>query len=76
MPDYTVQLAKELKKHKDYRETWQANIAMAYFDAHAAHVRKTGKKQMSQKDILTIANNAADYFLRLLCDEIKYPEGR
>ena len=65
-----------LKKDKDYRRSWSANIAMAYIDNEHWYKRKTGKKTLNRKDKHIIANNASEYFLQLLCDEIKYPEGR
>ena len=69
-------LIKNLKEDSAYRLGWQANIAMAYKDNWEWYKKKTGKKVMNNNDRHIIANNAADYFLKLLCDEIKYPEGR
>ncbi len=60
-------LQQALKEDKDYRMTWQANIAMAYQDAEGQYKRKTGKKQLNNGDKHVVANNAADHFLTLLC---------
>lgn len=69
-------LVTALKKDKGLREAYHANIAMAFKDNCAQFKSKTGKKSLSKEDIHQIANNAAEYFLQLFCDEIKYPEGR
>ena len=59
-------LIEALKEDEGYYEAWKANIAMAYIDNWEWHKRKTGKKVMSFTDRHIIANNAADYFLKLL----------
>jgi len=69
-------LTRALKKDKDYRRSWSANIAMAFNDNLAQYKKKTGKKVLSRADIYIVANNAAEYFLQSLCNEIKYPKGR
>ena len=69
------ELVKELKKDKGYREGWKANIAMAYIDNEHWYKEKTGKKYLNRKDKYTIANKAAEHFLKLLCDEYKYSNG-
>ena len=69
-------ITKQLKTDKGYRESWKANIAMAYKDNWHWYKKKTGKNVMNREDRHIIANNAAEYFLQLLCDEIKYPKGR
>lgn len=56
-----------LKSDEGYREGWKANIAMAYLDCERQYKKKTGKKQLNYQDKHTIANDAADYFLNLLC---------
>ena len=45
---------------------WQANIAMAFYDAYCQFRKTSGKQAPSKKDILKIANDAAEYFLNLL----------
>lgn len=60
-------LTYELKTDKEYYEGWKANIAMAYIDSEHWYKQKTGKKHLNRKDKHIIANNAAEYFLRLLC---------
>lgn len=52
-------LRKELKADPDYYYTWQANIAMAFFDEWREDTEKT--------DIHTLANKGAKRFLDLLC---------
>lgn len=63
-----TELVKLLKKDKAYRLSWSANIAMAYKDNYHWYKQKTGKKVMNSGDRHIIANNAAEYFLKLLCD--------
>ena len=69
-------LVKALKKDKGYRESWKANIAMAYSDTLDAYKRKNNKKHLNANDMHIIANKAAEYFLKQLCGELKYPKGR
>jgi hypothetical protein len=69
-------VTKYLKKDPEYRESWKANIAMAFKDHVYQYKKKTSKKQLSAADMHIVANEAAEYFLQLLCDEIKYPKGR
>ncbi len=78
-PDYVAGLdayVAKLKKDKALREAWTANIAMAMKDKYVLYRKRTGKKNVSYADIHIISNEAAEYFLQLLCDEIKVPEGR
>jgi hypothetical protein len=76
MSNYIKELTDNLKKDKGMREAWKANIAMAYKDNWTWHAKKTGKTTMNREDRHIIANNAAEYFLKLLCDELKPQEGR
>jgi len=69
-------LTTELKNDKEYRESWKANIAMSYKDNEYWYKKQTGKKKLNIDDKHIIANNAAEHFLKLLCDEYQYPEGR
>jgi hypothetical protein len=62
-------ITNELKNDKDYRESWKVNIAMSYKDCEHWYKQKTGKKQLNIKDKHMIANDAAEHFLKLLCDE-------
>lgn len=58
-------LVKNLKEDKDYRMTWQANIAMSFFDQYE---NISGPMDSSQRNTIhTIANKAADNFLDTLC---------
>ncbi len=70
------ELVKQLKKDKELRETWIANVAMSFVDNYNSYKRKSKKTKLNSTDIHSIANNAAEYFTQLLCDEIKFPEGR
>ena len=65
-----------LKKDKETRRVWNDNIAMSFMDNYYWHKKRSGKTKMSAKDIHAIANKAADHFINLLCDQIKYPKGR
>lgn len=76
MANYMKELTNQLQKDKELREAWKANIAMAYKDNWHWYKQKTGKTVMNREDRHIIANNAADYFLKLICDELKYPKGR
>lgn len=64
-----LEITKQLKTDKEYRRSWSANIAMAYIDNEHWYKKKTGKKTLNMEDKHTIANNAAEHFLKLLCDE-------
>ena len=59
-------LTSAWKQNDDYRESWKANIAMAYKDNYHWYKQKTGKTVMNHEDLHIIANNAADYFLEQL----------
>lgn len=61
-------LVRSLRKDSGYRIAWQANIAMSFYDAHCQQGGRT-----SRAKIHSIANSAADHFLKLLCNEYKYP---
>lgn len=54
-------LAEALRKDEGYFVSYQANIAMAYFD----EARRQGSKDSCAK-LHNIANKAAHYFLNLL----------
>lgn len=70
------QLKKALQKDKEYRYSWVANIAMAYKDNYHWWKVKHKKSVMNKEDLHCIANNAAEYFIKQICDEHKYPKGR
>lgn len=61
-------LVNKLKNDEDYRRSWKDNIAMAYKDNEDWYIQQTGKKNLTKEDRHIIANNAAEYFLKLLCD--------
>ncbi len=58
-----------LRKDKDYRRAWISSMAMSYIDNERWYKEKTGKKNLNQKDKHAIANEAAEHFIKLLCDE-------
>lgn len=69
-------ITNELKNDTGYRESWKANIAMAYKDCEHWYKQKTGKKKLNREDKHIIANDAAEHFLNLLCDEYQFGDGR
>lgn len=69
-------ITKKLKKDPGYRQSWVANIAMAHIDCERWYQEKTGKKRLNKTDKHIIANDAAEYFLKQLCGELKTPKGR
>lgn len=64
-------ITTELKNDAGYRESWKTNIAMAYKDCEHRYMKKTGKKQLNKDDKHIIANDAAEFFLKLFCSETK-----
>lgn len=69
-------IGQALKNDPELRRGFKDNIAMAFKDGVAQYRRKTGKKSLSAEDFHVIANESAEHFLSLLCNEIKYPAGR
>jgi len=67
MKPYMKELTSNLKKDKELAMAWKANIAMAYIDTEAQYKKKTGKKVLNREDRHIVANNAAEYFINLLC---------
>jgi len=55
-------LRKALKTDPGYRMSWQANIAMSFFDEY-----KRSKGLVGTEKLHGICNRAADNFLSLLC---------
>ncbi len=74
--DPISELVKLLKRDMGYRIAWKANIAMAFKDRWRQYKKENKKKAIYYKDIHVIANESAEYFLKLLCDQLKYPKGR
>ena len=64
--DAINQLTNAWNNDRSYRESWKANIAMAYKDNYNWYKQRTGKTVMNHEDLHIIANNAADYFLEQL----------
>lgn len=69
-------LVEQLKNDREYRETWASNIAVSFKDNYYKYKKETGRDTMFKEDVHIIANRSANSFLELICDEIKYPEGR
>ena len=67
LSDAMKTITTELKKDTELRKSWSANIAMAFIDNEHWYKQKTEKKTLNSQDKHTIANNAAEYFLELLC---------
>lgn len=57
------QLVKALNKDEDYRRSWKANIAMAFYDEYR---RREHTKVLNDRFVLSVANDAADNFLDIL----------
>lgn len=76
LKDAMSRITSELKNDKEFRRSWSANIAMAYIDNEHCLYRSAFSCLFSFCTRHTIANNAAEYFLKSLCDELKCPAGR
>jgi hypothetical protein len=67
----TEALADALKKDEGYRQSWKANIAMAFYDAWRNEPREIGVP--SNETIHRLANIAADRFLTMFCETGSQP---
>lgn len=76
IPEAVAAITEQLKSDPEYRRAWSANIAMAFKDTYQQYRHKTGKACLSYEDVHKVANAAAEHFLKLLCKEYQYPEGR
>jgi len=63
------QLVRAMNEDPQYRETWQANIAMSFYDEWLRDDGVTTRKSMHE-----LANRAAHNFLTLLCRPITASE--
>ena len=61
-------LIKALKQDTGYRQSWIANIAMAYMDCEHWYKEKHNKNFLNKNDKHIIANDAAEHFLRNLME--------
>lgn len=59
------ELTEALESDIDYRRSWSANIAMAFKDEYAR------RDKTVEPNIHQISNTAAEYFLQLLCGNVK-----
>lgn len=64
-------IAKEIREDDGYREGWQANIAMSFYDAFR---NSPHGPDVPHEELHEIANRAAKNFLGLLCAEPTHPE--
>ncbi len=55
---------KELREDEGYYISWQANIAMSFYDEYWK--KKNNNKYLNKEEIHKIANDAAKKFLNLL----------
>jgi uncharacterized protein YdaT len=60
-------LVTALKTDEGYRESWKANIAIAFKDDYYWYKTNNEKDYLNNQDIHIVANNAADNFLKILC---------
>lgn len=67
-------ISRELKNDSGYYIAWAANIAMAFYDCERWYRERNKIKRLRHKDIAQIANEAAEYFLRL-CFKVDPPKG-
>lgn len=74
--DDLAPIIKKLQNNEDYRESWRSTIALAFYDKYMIRKAKKGKNPLTVNDITIISDEAAEYFLKLLCHEIKFIEGR
>ena len=65
----TKDLISALGNDPSFRLSWEANIAMSFKDCAYQYKKKTGKKYLTQLDLHIVANNAANYFIDLLCSD-------
>lgn len=68
-------LTSALIADKDYYYSWQANIAMAFKDEWQ-RASDSGGLPCTPEHIHNIANDAAKYFLDLLCKSPSQEEGK
>ncbi len=58
-------ITKALKEDDEYKNGWQANVAMAFIDETERHLGE--RIELTYQEV---ANNAADNFLTLLCKDM------
>jgi len=59
-------LADGFRDSPGFREGWQANIAMAFFDEMQRFREASGKRSPNRRELHQISNQAADTFLKWL----------
>lgn len=63
VPEAIETLVNALETDLDYRRTWRANIAMCFYD--------TWPCEQDKQQVLLMANEAAERFLKVLCRSSK-----
>ena len=56
-------LSAEFKNDPAYRQGWEANLAMAFYDTARQYRKKAGRKYLTLVDIHRIGNQAAGSFI-------------
>lgn len=69
-------LCEELKRDKNYRDIWESALSMCYYYEYRRARRERSQYTLKDSDIRLIANEASKNFIKLLCDDIKPPEGK
>ncbi len=69
-------LSKALKKDKELRHSYEANISMAFIETYRKYKITKGKSRLSNDDIKFISDVAADNFLNQFTGVLKFPAGR
>ena len=69
-------LVKALRDDPGYRQSWHANISVAFQDAYITSPSKKDYIPMSQFEIKTMADTAADNFLNLLIGKTPDPTAK
>ena len=64
-------LSGELQNNPDYRQGWEANIALAFYDTAREYRKMVGKKYLTLVDIHRIGNQAANRFIDNISKESK-----
>ena len=62
-------LSAEFKNDPAYRQGWEANMAMAFYDTARRYRKKTGRKYLTLVDIHRIGNQAACSFVDSLLEK-------
>lgn len=64
-------VVEEISKDKNYRRSWEANIAMAFIDCTRWYKKENNREYLTKKDLYDIAQNSAKHFLDILVGDYK-----